>query len=357
MLLVGQLDRGERVLEPMRQFGTPLLDRCARRPFVDLQSMLYPSYPHGTFAYLRSCHVAGLSDDVVRVALDHAQRIESRRSSVTIRQLGGAVARVWPDETAFGSRSSGYIANITRMHRIHRWLRAGARLGRDYGAALAPYRTGVYVNFLMDEELCMFAVAYGARARSPPGPEEAIRSGQLLPGSTRTISPALQRLAPLVLNRAWETDMPPDRVAMRSATSPSLGCEHRLSISRGPTVPAAARGTRGGAPARRLHERDSAFPWSVLSGRARRGPDRRVLEHRHVPRPPRRSPASAPASVAAPSTAPSEAASAEASPSAAASPSAEAGSPAARMVEMYALDGSYQNRADRPDPGHGHRVP
>jgi hypothetical protein len=63
--------------------------------------------------------------------------------------------------------------------------------------------------------------------------------------------------------------------------------------------------------------------------------------------------ASAPASVAAPSVEASAPPSAEASPSAAASPaaSAEAGSPAARMIEMYALDGSYQNPPIDPTPG------
>ena len=193
----GNLDRGERVLEPMRKFGTPLLDRCARRPFVDLQSMLDPSYPHGLFAYLRSCHVAGLSDDVVRVALDHAQRIESRRSSVTIWQLGGAVARVGPDETAFGSRSSGYIANITGATEIDRWLRAGARLGsRLRGSARA----------IPDRCLRELPDGRGSRAgspcvrspiRSPPGPEEAIRSGQLLPAEPEH-QPCLKCGAPSV---------------------------------------------------------------------------------------------------------------------------------------------------------------
>jgi hypothetical protein len=68
-------------------------------------------------------------------------------------------------------------------------------------------------------------------------------------------------------------------------------------------------------------------------------------------------PASAPASIEAPSvaglTSAPESPSAEASPSAAASPSAsaETGSPAARMVEMYALDGSFMNAPIDPTPG------
>ncbi len=142
--------------------GRPLLDLWARRPFVDQQSMLDPSYPHGLWAYLRACDVAGLSDDVLNVALDHAQRIESARSSVTIWQLGGAVGRVGPGETAFGSRSSGHIFNITGATDSIDGFERERAWARDYGAALAPYQTGVYVNFLMDEGDERVRQAYGA---------------------------------------------------------------------------------------------------------------------------------------------------------------------------------------------------
>jgi hypothetical protein len=53
-----------------------------RRPAVDARSEL----PPGFWAYLRACDVSRLSDDVLNVTLDHAQRIESSRSTVTIWQ-------------------------------------------------------------------------------------------------------------------------------------------------------------------------------------------------------------------------------------------------------------------------------
>ena len=158
----GPLDLGERVLEPMRRFGRPLLDLWTRRSLVDLQSMLDPSYPHGLWAYLRACDVARLSDDVLDIALEHARRIESARSSVTIWQLGGAVGRVEPGATAFGSRSSGHIFNITGATDSVDGFEQERAWARDYGAALAPYQTGVYVNFLMDEGPERVRIAYGA---------------------------------------------------------------------------------------------------------------------------------------------------------------------------------------------------
>ena len=41
----GPVEEGERVLEPLRQFGSPLLDRCAPMPFTNHQAALDPSSP------------------------------------------------------------------------------------------------------------------------------------------------------------------------------------------------------------------------------------------------------------------------------------------------------------------------
>jgi FAD/FMN-containing dehydrogenase len=158
----GSLDVGERVLNPLRTFGAPVLDLCAARPFVEHQSMLDPSYPHGLWAYLQACDVRALTDDVVEITLDHAARIESPRSTVTIWQLGGAVARVGADDTAFAGRSSGHIFNITGATDTAEGFDREKAWARDMSSALSPHHTGVYVNFLMDEGEERIRQAYGA---------------------------------------------------------------------------------------------------------------------------------------------------------------------------------------------------
>ncbi len=158
----GSLDAGERVLHPLRTFGNPLLDLCAPRPFVEHQSMLDPSYPHGLWAYLRACDVPALTDDVVGITLDQAARIESPRSAVTIWQLGGAVERVGADDSAFAGRSSGHIFNITGATDSAEGFDRESAWARDMWSALSPHHTGVYVNFLMDEGEARIRQAYGA---------------------------------------------------------------------------------------------------------------------------------------------------------------------------------------------------
>jgi hypothetical protein len=42
----GLVEEGERVLRPLREFGSPLADGCALMPFVAHQASLDPGFPH-----------------------------------------------------------------------------------------------------------------------------------------------------------------------------------------------------------------------------------------------------------------------------------------------------------------------
>src|SRR5439155_3249970 len=103
---------GERVARPMRQFGSPLLDLCGPRPFVELQAMFDPSFPEGLWYYFRSCDVAELNDDVIDTVAEHALRMRSPLTAFPIFQLGGAIAGVSEDESAFSGSSAGNTINI-----------------------------------------------------------------------------------------------------------------------------------------------------------------------------------------------------------------------------------------------------
>jgi hypothetical protein len=61
---------------------------------------------------LRSCNLAELTDDVIDVLVDHGLKIASPATVFSIYHLGGAVARVDEDETAFGGRDAGYTVNV-----------------------------------------------------------------------------------------------------------------------------------------------------------------------------------------------------------------------------------------------------
>jgi FAD/FMN-containing dehydrogenase len=157
----GDVERGERMLRPMRGFGSPVLDLFAPKPFLAHQQMFDPSFRHGCWYYVRSCDVAALSDEVIDVVVHHGRRISSPLSSIALWQMGGAVARVGEDETAFNGRGAGFTFNINGNTATAHGFDEQRQWARDYWTALAPYHTGVYVNFLMEEGDERVRQAYG----------------------------------------------------------------------------------------------------------------------------------------------------------------------------------------------------
>jgi len=158
----GPVEDGERVVKPLKDFGSPVLDFCEPKPFLAHQQTFDPSFPHGWSYYVRSCDVAALDDDVIDVVVEHGSRIVSPISSIALWQMGGAVARVDEDATAFNGRQAGFTFNINGNSTTADAFEAERQWARDYWSALAPHHTSVYVNFLMEEGEERVRQAYGA---------------------------------------------------------------------------------------------------------------------------------------------------------------------------------------------------
>jgi FAD binding domain/Berberine and berberine like len=159
----GDVEEGERVLRPLRSFGSPVLDRCEPKPFVEHQAMFDPSFPHGRWYYMRSCDVDVLSDEVIDITAEHSMRIGSPLTAFPIWQMGGAVARVGEGETAFNGRQAGHTFNITATTESAEGFEEEREWVRGLSSALEPHQSSsVYVNFLMQEGEDRIRDAYGA---------------------------------------------------------------------------------------------------------------------------------------------------------------------------------------------------
>ncbi|MGH2375789.1 MAG: BBE domain-containing protein, partial [bacterium] len=146
----------------LRAFGKPVLDAITPKPYVAHQQMLDPAFPHGRHYYWKSRQLPPLTDEAIEVVVEHGLRITSAFSSARIFTLGGAVARVDEDETAFPNRAAVHDINIVGAWapndpdpaRHVEWV-------RGFWSALAPYAGGVYVNFMSDEPQAAVRAAYG----------------------------------------------------------------------------------------------------------------------------------------------------------------------------------------------------
>jgi FAD/FMN-containing dehydrogenase len=159
----GELERGERAVQPLRELGTPLVDLLGRRPFLELQGLFDPAVPHGWHYYWKSIETPPFEEALIDTLIDHTSRITSPRSYTIIFQLGGALARVAEDATAYSQRDAHFNVNINAV-----WLEGDTRADehirwtRDFYGAVEPHAGGrVYVNFLGDEGEERVRAAYG----------------------------------------------------------------------------------------------------------------------------------------------------------------------------------------------------
>ncbi len=159
---VGSVEEGRKVVGPLKSFGSPVLDMCRPKPFLEHQKTFDPSFVPGWWYYVRACDVAELDDDVIDIVAEYGQRIVSPISSIALWQMGGAVARADDAATAFHGRQAGFTFNINGNTRTSAGFDEERQWARDYWSALEPHHTSVYVNFLMEEGEARVRQAYGA---------------------------------------------------------------------------------------------------------------------------------------------------------------------------------------------------
>ncbi|HMF04101.1 MAG TPA: FAD-binding oxidoreductase [Acidimicrobiia bacterium] len=149
----GPVDDGEKALKVIRnELGAPAIDTLVPKPYVTHQKMFDPAVPHGNHYYWKSHTLGSLTDDVIDVVAAHCALVTSPMTTVPIFTLGGAVARVPEDATAFPNRDAVHDINIaaawspddTDPDRHIAWV-------QDFFSALEPYSKGVYVNFTNED--------------------------------------------------------------------------------------------------------------------------------------------------------------------------------------------------------------
>jgi FAD/FMN-containing dehydrogenase len=159
---VGSSEDGKRVLRPLKEFGSPVMDMIQPMPYVKAQSLIDESFPKGRCNYWKSSLLRRLSDGAIETFVEGFRKVASPYSSVLIEQLGGAVARIREDETAFSHRDSPYDCVIMPMWSDPRESEKHIRWADDLWLGIQPFSSGgVYVNYLGNEGEERVKTAYG----------------------------------------------------------------------------------------------------------------------------------------------------------------------------------------------------
>jgi hypothetical protein len=137
----GAIAEGERVLEPLRKFGNPVMDAVQPLPFPVMQSLLAPAFPDGNQNYWKSTLQRELPDDAIAAIVDHGNQMQSPLSFLVMEYYGGAAARIASDATAYPHRNlpwdiifGAQWSDPTETPAHREWARSGEDILRPYSA-------------------------------------------------------------------------------------------------------------------------------------------------------------------------------------------------------------------------------
>ncbi len=157
----GDAEAGERAMARIRGLAAPILDGVQRMPYPAIYEG--PEGPHPAAIVVRSFFM----DRVDRVAaeriLERLQAATAPMRVVQFRAMGGAVARVPADATAFAHRDRRFMVSVAAAYELLEQAPEHAVWATDLAAELRQGEPGAYVGFLGAEGEGRVREAYPGR--------------------------------------------------------------------------------------------------------------------------------------------------------------------------------------------------
>jgi FAD/FMN-containing dehydrogenase len=158
----GSLEDGERAVRPLRGLGEPVADLIGPLPYVGMQSLIDPLWGPGAHSYMKAGWLGGLDDAAIDTLIAYRDNVTSPKTEIHIHHMGGAVARVPADATAFGDRSAPFLLNVLASTFTSDGYDDAVTWAHGLYGAMGPALTGgTYVNFLSNEGDERVRAAYG----------------------------------------------------------------------------------------------------------------------------------------------------------------------------------------------------
>jgi FAD/FMN-containing dehydrogenase len=160
----GPVAEGEPALAPLRELATPIVDLSGPVSYVESQSAFDVFFPESQRYYWKSLFLDELDDELIdEIVLVGADR-PTPQTLFALRHLGGAIAQMPEDATAYGNRRASYNLSLDAT-----WIeasddeRAIAWTRQNWADLRARTGGGVYLNFagLGEENDLLARAGYG----------------------------------------------------------------------------------------------------------------------------------------------------------------------------------------------------
>ena len=145
----GALEDGEKLLQPLRELGEPILDLSGPVPYNGVQTAFDPLFVKGErLNYWKSLYLDRIDDAAIDRIVARANDRPNPWSLIAFWHLGGAMNRVDPAETALGVRDAAYLYSLDTSWTDHADDARAIGWTRDAWAEMQDYSSGaVYLNF------------------------------------------------------------------------------------------------------------------------------------------------------------------------------------------------------------------
>ena len=155
---------GMRALQPVKAFGSPIMDVVGPMPYEALNTRLDSGFPHGALNYWKSSFLTTLSDEAIASMISLFSECPAPMGSVLLEHFHGSVTRVPSAATAFPHRTPGYNLVIIAQWTDPAQTGACTAWARKVYDTMRPFMApGRYVNYLGDDESSSaVAAAYGS---------------------------------------------------------------------------------------------------------------------------------------------------------------------------------------------------
>jgi FAD/FMN-containing dehydrogenase len=159
LVYAGEVEPGERAIAPFRDLAEPIADMVGPMRYPEI----YPPHEeddHRPIASARTMFLDAIDLPVAQAIVEHLRASTARMAAAEIRALGGAMARVPADATAFAHRHSRIMVNVAAMYERPEEEAVHEPWVRDFAASLRQGDRGAYVGFLGEEGEARIREAY-----------------------------------------------------------------------------------------------------------------------------------------------------------------------------------------------------
>jgi FAD/FMN-containing dehydrogenase len=149
----GSPDEAEQHVRPFRAAADAVADLLGPMPYTAMQTLVDPLWEKGAHAYFKSANLARLDDEVIERLCELHVSAPGPQCEIHVHQMGGAVARVPEQASAFPERTMPFVLNAVTLWHDPNLTDEHVEWARTVIAAASSASTGrAYVNFLGDPD-------------------------------------------------------------------------------------------------------------------------------------------------------------------------------------------------------------